>query len=82
MRRKVIRRGSLGGYELTGWRYLEETSWNVKVWPVGRPRSWIGYTVTAGIMELKIVAQAHRDAVLQVIGEWETEELKAKPGQS
>jgi hypothetical protein len=67
----------LGGYEVTGWRYLEETTWHVNVWPVGRPRSWIGYTVAAGIFELKIVAQADREAVLQVIGEWE--KLKAKP---
>jgi hypothetical protein len=79
MRGKVTRRGTLGGYEVTGWRYPEETSWHVKVWPVGRPRSWIGYTVAAGIFELRIVAQAHKEAVLQVIGEWETEKLKPKP---
>jgi hypothetical protein len=82
MRRKVVRRGTSGGYEMTGWRYPEETSWHVKVWPVGRLRSWIGYTVAAGIFEFKIVAQAHREAVLQVIGEWESEKLKTKPGRT
>jgi hypothetical protein len=50
------------------------------VWPVGRPRRLIGYTVTAGIFELKIVAEAHKEAALQVIGEWE--KLKPKPGRS
>jgi hypothetical protein len=78
MRGKVTRRSTLGGYEVTGWRYPEETSWHVKVWPVGRPRSWIGYTVAAGVFELRIVAQAHKEAVLHVIGEWETEKLKRK----
>jgi hypothetical protein len=78
MRGKVTRRGTLGGYEVTGWRYPEETSWHVKVWPVGRPRSWIGYTVAAGVFELRIVAQAHKEAVLHVIGEWETKKPKRK----
>jgi hypothetical protein len=57
---KVTRRGTFGGYEVTGWRYVEDASWHVKVWPVG-------------IFELKMVAQAHKDAVMHVIGEWETE---------
>jgi hypothetical protein len=39
------------------------------VWPVGRPSGWIGYRVAAGLFELKMVAQAHKDAVLHVIGE-------------
>jgi hypothetical protein len=71
MRGKVNRRGTMGGYEVTGWRYLEDDNWHVKVWPVGRPNGWIGYTVAVGIFELKIVAQAHKEAVLHVIGERE-----------
>jgi hypothetical protein len=67
----VTRRGTLGGYEVTGWRYFEEDSWHVKVWPVGRPGGWIGYTVTSGIFELKMVAQVHKEAILQMIGKWE-----------
>jgi hypothetical protein len=70
---KVTCRGTFGGYEVTGWRYFEDATWHVKVWPVGRPSGWIGYTVAAGIFELKIVAQADREAVMHVIGEWETE---------
>jgi hypothetical protein len=73
MRGKVTRRGIVGGYEVSGWRYVEDASWHVKVWPVGRPSGWIGYTVAAGIFELKMVAQAHKDAVMHVIREWETE---------
>jgi hypothetical protein len=71
MKGRVTRRGTLDGYEVAGWRDGENASWHVKVWPVGRPSGWIGYTVTAGIFELKMVAQAHREAVLDMIGEWE-----------
>jgi Anti-sigma-28 factor, FlgM len=74
---KVIRRGTFHGYEVTGWRYLEDVSWHIKVWPVGGPSGWIGYTVTAGIFELTMVAQAHREAILHVIGEWEGEQTGA-----
>jgi hypothetical protein len=73
MKDKETRTGMLGSYEVTGWRYSEHASWRVKVWRAGRPNEWIGYTVTAGTFELKSVAQAHKDAVLHVIGEWEAE---------
>ncbi len=73
MKSKVTRAGKLRGYRVTGWRYLEENSWHVKVWQLGHPSSWIGYTVTAGRFEVKVVAQGHREAVLQLIGEWEAE---------
>ena len=73
MKSKVTRAGKLRGYMVTGWRYLEDNSWHVKVWQLGHPSSWIGYTVTAGRFEVKVVAQGHREAVLQLIGEWEAE---------
>jgi hypothetical protein len=73
MKSKVTRAGKLRGYMVTGWRYLEDHSWHVKVWQLGHPSSWIGYTVTAGRFEVKVVAQGHREAVLQLIGEWEAE---------
>ena len=72
---RETRRGTWGGYEVIGWRDREDANWDVKVWPVGRPSGWIGYTVRAGIFELKMVAQAHRDAVLHMIGEWERNSL-------
>jgi hypothetical protein len=69
----VTCRGAFGGHEATGWLSLEDATWQVKVWPIERPSGWIGDTVAAGIFELKMVAQAHREAVMHVIGEWETE---------
>jgi Anti-sigma-28 factor, FlgM len=77
IRDKVSCRGIFGGYEVVGWRYFEDATWHVKVWPVGRPRSWIGHTVAVGIFELKMVAHAHKEAILHVIGEWEAELAEA-----
>jgi hypothetical protein len=71
IRGKVTRSGMLDGYIVTGWRYPEDASWHVKIWHAGRPSDWLGYTVTAGIFELKTGAQAHKEAVMHVIGEWE-----------
>jgi hypothetical protein len=73
---KVTCRGTFGGYEVTGWRYFEGTTWHVKVWPTGRRSGWIGYRVAVGIFELTMVAQAHKDAVLQVIGNGKRSWLK------
>jgi hypothetical protein len=70
---KVTRAGKLRGYMVTGWRYLEDNSWHVKVWQLGHPSGWVGYTVTAGRFELKVVAQGYKEAVLQLISEWEAE---------
>jgi hypothetical protein len=73
MKSKVTRAGKLHGYMVTGWRYLEDNSWHVKVSQRGYARGWIGYTVTAGRFELKVVAPGHKEAVLQLINEWEAE---------
>jgi hypothetical protein len=71
IRGKVTCRGTFGCYEVIGWRYHEDAVWHVRVWPVGRPSEWIGYTVSAGIFELNMVSPAHKEAVLHLIGEWE-----------
>jgi hypothetical protein len=41
MKSKVTRTGTLRGYMVTGWRYLEGDSWHVKVWQVGHQSGWI-----------------------------------------
>jgi len=72
-RKKETGRGTFVGYEVTGWRYMDTASWHVKVWPAERPSDWIGYTVTGGEFELKMSAHPHREAVLRLIRQWETE---------
>jgi hypothetical protein len=75
---KVQRRGTFDGYEVAGWRRSDHPSWKVKVWLAGYPRDWFGYTVTAGMFELKMLAHAQREAVLHAIGEWEAELVDPK----
>jgi hypothetical protein len=73
MKPKVIRSATLGEYQVTGWRYLEDASWHVKVWLAARPGDWRGYTVTNGVFELKTGVEAHKETVLNVITEWEAD---------
>jgi hypothetical protein len=70
---KVERKGTFDGYEVAGWRHSNQSSWKVKVWLAGCPRDWFGYTVTAGMFELKMFVHARREAVLHAIGAWEAE---------
>jgi hypothetical protein len=79
MKVKITRSGTLGEYRVTGWRYLEDARWHVKVWLTARPGDWMGYTVTDGEFELKTGAKTHKETVLQLITEWEAE-LVALPG--
>jgi hypothetical protein len=72
-RKKQAARGTFVGYEVTGWRYIDTATWHVKVWPAERPSDWIGYTVTGGEFELKMLALPQREAVLRLIRRWETE---------
>jgi hypothetical protein len=75
---KVQRRGTFDGYEVAGWRHSDHPSWKVKVWLAECPRDWFGYTVTAGMFELKMFALAQREAVLHAIGAWEAELVDPK----
>jgi hypothetical protein len=75
---KLQRRGTFDGYEVAGWQQPDDASWKVKVWLAGSPRDWFGYTVTAGMFELKTHAHAHREAVLHAIGVWEAELVDPK----
>lgn len=68
---RIERRGAMGGYEVSGWRYVDDTSWQVKVWPAGRPRDWVGYTMTSGRCKLNILSEAQRSALSRVIAGWE-----------
>jgi len=75
---KVQRKGTFDGYEVAGWRHSDHPSWNVKVWLAGCPRDWFGYTVTAGMFELKMFAHAQREAILHAIGAWDDELVDPK----
>jgi hypothetical protein len=78
MKAKVFRSATLGEYQVTGWRYLDDASWHVKVWLAARPGDWMGYNVTDGVFELKTGTEVHKETVLNVITEWEAD-LVASP---
>jgi hypothetical protein len=75
---KVQRSGTFDDYEMVGWRHSDHPSWKVKVWLAGCPRDWFGYTVTAGMFELKMFVHARREAILHAIGAWEAELVDPK----
>jgi hypothetical protein len=79
---KLQRRGTFDGYEVAGWQQPDNASWKVKVWLAGSPRDWFGYTVTAGMFELKTHAHAHREAVLHAIGELGGRDFGRRQGSS
>jgi len=68
---KIERRGVLGEYEVSGWRYVDDVSWHVKIWLAGYPSDWVGYTMTSGRCELNILNEAQRSALSNVIANWE-----------
>ena len=68
---KIQRSGAFGDYEVSGWRFVDELSWQVKVWLAGSPRDWRGYTLTPGQCDLNILDEAQRSALSQLIANWE-----------
>ena len=67
---KVTRSSTLLGYEVTGWRRLQDATWHVKVWIAGRPSDWMGYTVTAGKFELQTAASQRANAEESTSHRW------------
>jgi hypothetical protein len=69
---KIERSGAFGDYEVSGWRYVDDVTWQVKVWLAGSPRDWFGYTMTSEQRcEPNILSEAQRSALSQVIANWE-----------
>jgi hypothetical protein len=69
---KIERSGTFGEYEVSGWRYVGDFSWQIKVWLAGCPHDWFGYTMTSGQKcELDILSEAQRSALSRVVANWE-----------
>jgi hypothetical protein len=67
---KIRRSGAFGDYEVSGWRYVDELSWQLKVWLAGSSRDWSGCTLTSGQCDLNILDEAQRSALSQLIAIW------------
>jgi hypothetical protein len=74
----VSRSGTVGGYEVRGWRYAGETAWHVKVKPKsgGREKA---YLVRDGEFNPQTATPMEAIVVLDLIEQWETESPDALP---
>jgi hypothetical protein len=68
----VSRSGTVGGYEVRGWRYVGETAWHVKVKPKGGRREK-AYLVKDGEFNPQTATPMEAIIVLDLIELWETE---------
>jgi hypothetical protein len=67
----VSGRGALGGYEVTGWRYAEDTAWHVKVGRKSRYRYAKAYVIRDGAFYPETAIPTEKIAILSLIAQWE-----------
>jgi len=67
----VSRKGALGGYEVTGWKYVADNAWHVKVARTSRYPSEKAYVVRDGAFQPEATLLAEKLAILHLIGQWE-----------
>jgi hypothetical protein len=67
----VSRRGALGGYEVTGWRYVEDTAWHVKARRKSRHWDAKVYVVRDGTLRPETALANEKVAILTLVAQWE-----------
>ncbi len=67
----VSRRGALGGYEVTGWRYVEGAAWHVKAERKSRHWDTRAYVVRDGTLHPATALENEKAAILTCIAQWE-----------
>jgi hypothetical protein len=67
----VSRRGAFGGYEVTGWRYAEDTAWHVKAGRPSRHQDAKTYVVMDGTFDFEPAVASEKIAILSLIAQWE-----------
>jgi hypothetical protein len=67
----VSRRGTCGGYEVTGWRYVEDNAWHVKA--ARKTSRWDAkaYVVKDGAFHPETALTNEKVAILTLIAQWE-----------
>jgi hypothetical protein len=66
----VSRRGALGEYEVTGWRYAEDAAWHVKARRKSRDHAK-AYVVRDGAFDPETAVANEKIAILSLIAQWE-----------
>jgi hypothetical protein len=69
----VSRNGTVGQYQVRGWRYAEEHAWHLKVRLKGGGRYENSYLVKDGEFDPKTATMEERMVVLGLIAQWEAE---------
>jgi hypothetical protein len=67
----VSRRGALGEYEVTGWRYAEGDTWHVKANRKSRHKHAKAYVVRDGAFDPETAIANEKIAILSLIAQWE-----------
>ena len=67
----LSRRGAFGGYEVTGWKYPEETAWHVKAGRTSRHQHAKAYVVRDGEFDREPAVATEKIAILSLIAQWE-----------
>jgi hypothetical protein len=67
----VSRRGALGGYEVTAWRYLKDAAWHVKAGRKSRHWDAKAYVVRDGVFHPETALANEKLAILTLIAQWE-----------
>ncbi len=67
----VSRRGALGGYEVTGWKYEEDAAWHVKAGRNRRRWDAKAYVVRDGAFDPETALPNEKVAILTLIAQWE-----------
>lgn len=67
----VSRRGALGEYEVTGWRYAEDDTWHVKANRKNRHQPAKAYLVRDGAFDPETAIANEKIAILSLIAQWE-----------
>jgi hypothetical protein len=67
----VSRKGAFGGYEVTGWRYVEDAAWHVKAGRKSRHWDAKAYVVRDGTLHPETALTNEKVAILTLIAQWE-----------
>jgi hypothetical protein len=67
----VSRKGVLGGYEVTGWRYTEDAAWHVKANRKSSRWQAKAYVVRDGAFQPQTASPSEKVAILSLIAQWE-----------
>jgi hypothetical protein len=67
----VSRTGALGGYHVTGWRYVEDAAWHVKAGRKSRHCDAKAYVVRDGAFHPETALTNEKVAILTLIAQWE-----------